>query len=126
MKNTELRIGNWVNAFGIEQEILIGVFYSKGADVWFVDHLEIKDIEPIPLTPEWLEKFGFEKNSDESYELITEQGVQFYASKDDDYKYLSVGTLGLEQHLINKELEHVHQLQNLYYALTNTELEIND
>ena len=111
MKNTELRIGNWVNAFGIEQEILIGVFYSKGADVWFVDHLEIKDIEPIPLTPEWLEGFGFKP-------LVNDwqiKGMIIHTRK-----------RGYVVNTRTQVIKYVHQLQNLYYALTNTELEIND
>jgi hypothetical protein len=63
----------------------------------------------IPLTPEWLERMGFEFNADEgyfSYELPNKpQGID----------RIKVGN-GV----------YVHQLQNLYFALTGEELTIKD
>jgi hypothetical protein len=84
------------------------------------------ECEPIPITEEWLINFNFEKDGDDyiiehpkdivKY-VLTENvlgkglwilGVdQFY---DKDYKYFSWG------------IKYVHQLQNLYFALTGEEL----
>ena len=79
---------------------------------------EDKIIQPILLTEEWLVKFGFEKKK---------QAGRLY-----DYYYIKNGlyysNMDFHQWVYkNKSLEdvalkHVHQLQNLYHALTNEEL----
>ena len=79
----------------------------------------LKNIEPIPLTEEWLVKFGFEKEmfsndfSFGDFELnFVNDFFEFYYGKDNVIKIKSI-----------------HQLQNLYFALTNEELtfkEINN
>jgi len=51
MKATKLRIGNWVYDANCEMEIQIG----SGSHI---DNLHPKS-KPIPLTEEWLERFGF-------------------------------------------------------------------
>lgn len=68
------------------------------------------DFEPIPLTEEWLLKFG--------YDLITE-----------NYYAISGHLIWIcnDLFICDKNgiiLKHVHQLQNLYFALTGCELEI--
>ncbi len=87
--------------------------------------------KPIPLTEEWLIKFGFEKinhkmsMNDGSYNCHWERHF-------DDFKtgsciYFSGGFFSNnrfnKRHLYHKN-KYVHQLQNLYFALTGEELEI--
>ena len=71
----------------------------------------LKNIKPIPLTEEWLVKFGFKK------------GVKgWFKTLDKNYKF----NLYLYH---DSKYKSVHQLQNLYFALTNEELtfkEINN
>ena len=75
--------------------------------------------QPIPLTEEWLLRFGFqiyEHDKDEYYIYDTDHLVSLYK-----------GINGGYQRRINDyddgiELNHVHQLQNLYFALTGEEL----
>lgn len=72
-----------------------------------VSNLEYKDVTPIPLTEEWLLKwFG-------------EDGVGCYAEENNMVElFLNNG-----DYLIPKNrLQYVHQLQNLYFALTGEEL----
>jgi hypothetical protein len=107
LKANELRLNNWVYAFKTTYQIDVNDF----------DQDKVNTFEPIPLTEEWLFKFGFQ------------------------YKYgcllLSTnrGTIQIEEDLaeISSVVTHsgfmspckyVHQLQNLYFALTNKELEI--
>jgi hypothetical protein len=72
--------------------------------------------EPIPLTEEWLFRFGFEVKS---------------ASVTHNYSY-NIGFFVLTNGLRNNisydgyEIVYVHQLQNLFYSLTNTELKLKD
>lgn len=81
-------------------------------------------IEPIPLTGEWLVKFGFKIISYEScedYYSTTDKVAMNYddffviiidscATRYDDYEYTA------------SKVGYVHQLQNLYFALTGEEL----
>ena len=107
MKAKELRIGNWVNN-GEQLDYVIDT--SSMMDL--MNEAQVNEgltgLKPIPLTEEWLERFGCE--------LIVfditkgDIGFDFWLTpKWSDYS-------------ISVNLEHVHQLQNLYFALTQEEL----
>jgi len=121
MKANELRIGNWV-------------LFSEDSTVFEVKSIEEKWLElhneeetswisseelgPIPLTEEWLLKFGFEK---------TENGwLRLTVCNDWSYLYwerLAGFSLSVDKHGISLPyIKNVHQLQNLYFALTGEEL----
>jgi hypothetical protein len=73
---------------------------------------EIEYLQPIPLTEEWLLKFGFEKHiTIDTYPTFAKQMFNWNDS------ILYVIGYGFINHI-----KYVHQLQNLYYALTNEEL----
>ena len=105
----ELRIGNWVHVSLMDRSLSTDrlIHYRDFESIyggWLL-------FEPIPLTSEWLEKcknddYGFYQQSDGSYSLI------------DDYGDGSTYYIG--------NLRYVHQLQNLYFALTGQELTIKD
>ena len=82
----------------------------------------IKYIEPIELTEEWLIKFGFE------YEYKTGPQEKQYSLKCDNGELLvhfdKMAEFGMLLLLDDVELKSVHQLQNLYFALTGFELNI--
>ena len=99
MKANELRIGNWVkDSLGY---LVIGV----NAKVEFASAYE-----PIPLTPEILERLGFISNPyQDRYEL-----------GDLHFEYCAIRNLiWCEKY---PHIKYVHRLQNLYFALTNDEL----
>lgn len=111
MKIQELRVGNWYNKDGqnwqFTEQDFSTVYYS------------IEDISPIPLTKEWLLKFGFtfsESFKDHFYKIIYEQSLikVFPFRQGETICMVDSG------HAI--ECKYVHQLQNLYYALTGEEL----
>lgn len=78
---------------------------------------QLIDIEPIPLTEEWLLRFGFESNPyQDRYEL-----GEIYIDCDK-----TRGKLELWESKTNIIINTVHQLQNLYFALTGKELELKD
>ena len=83
---------------------------------------EINYLNPIPLTEEWLLKFGIDFTSEKDYYYLafTIKDLLFEtASSMDGFTYnLSCGNQ------IN--IKHVHQLQNLYFALTGEELTIKE
>lgn len=75
------------------------------------------DLSPIQLTPEWLERLGFTKDDDE---------VDQKTGRTVEGRWRHEGYLewpGL-YYLPDYELKHLHQLQNLYFALTGEELPI--
>lgn len=131
MKATELRIGNLV--FGIDD-------FNHGKKV--IDTIAVitqyrwetikgfNGIEPIPLTEEWLIKFGAKKvkgiGDKYWYSIILFDEVEnwnkpfIYYSPDNDYAEL----LDSEHEERITVIKYVHQLQNLYFALTGEELEL--
>ena len=89
-------------------------------------------LDPIPLTEEWLLKFGFEINDDlgdEIYYQIPEEkngyGICFDHNDITFYKYYGNGAENVHTLIYDeKHLQSVHQLQNIYFSLTNTELKL--
>ena len=85
-----------------------------------------EELEPIPLTEEWLLKFGFHKHHGEYYNetiAIWEKGYLWYFSiypledMEDELPDMSA-------HRTGHYVKCVHQLQNLYHALTGEELNL--
>ena len=76
---------------------------------------------PIKLTEEWLLKFGFSVRKSlgfEAYDLDDTYTI-YYNTTATPYGFeLSFGVD------FEIEIKHVHQLQNLYFALTGDELEL--
>jgi len=72
-------------------------------------------IEPIPITEEWLLKFGFSKIG-ENFDL---KGFCIWWSTIVKEYHFRINGSGIH-------LKHIHQLQNLYHALTGEELTLKD
>jgi hypothetical protein len=110
MRAEELRIGNYVY---VDYEI------KQFKMSWFDDHVNFEEeFKPIPLTDELLLRLGFELNECDNYELayIVEINSTFtIIDEERGYFYIDAR---------NNEIKYLHQLQNLYFALTNKELEI--
>jgi hypothetical protein len=116
MKASELRIGNWVN--NNPRDGVITVFSNDKCVIRHkagIDRAFIEKLEPIPLTEEWLLKFGFKKNDNNQF-ILMEGSVDILFNKD-----LNGWTCDGINFSINMT-EYVHQLQNLYFALTGEEL----
>lgn len=112
MKANELRIGNYVNSNPFNG--IITVFHN---DKCVVKHKSgivkclIDDLQPIQLTEEWLLKCGF---------YLVDKNFFIHDS-------LSLGirkSNGFYMNHVTKEIKYLHQLQNLYFALTGEELKI--
>lgn len=127
---SELRIGNW-----IEEKVLgkIRVHEIMHASVWVLAitltkerkteetryKISINDIEPIPLTPKILKKCGFVKHGERHMAIkhvigfhIADMQCQIF----DGECFSSLTYI--------ESVKYLHQLQNLYFALTNKELNI--
>lgn len=130
----ELRVGNIIDTY-------LGAPISESMEVtvtpkilFYFHNYPKTSYHPIPLTEEWLIKFGFEvidtylnedltvlvyginiTNCNNEEKLICDLWNMVFSIgdySDDDY------------YVLNLPIKNVHQLQNLYFALTNTELKI--
>ena len=63
MKTTELQIGDWVKIDYNSQKVKVTAVYNNWIDTSSISPLMSK-VSPIPLTPEILEKNGFELNGE--------------------------------------------------------------
>ena len=157
MQAKDLRIGNWVNVpredqcpfridsieYLTEQEGNVAMFPTIDGKIdksvhpltWY-----LKDLSPIPLTPEILLKCGFEKDAWNAW------NISIYPFTGDDrckgskvlsfsgdYLYITEGRESKRAPkddictLWNKALRkefYLHELQNLYYVLVGKELKI--
>lgn len=140
MKSNELRIGNWARFTAHDLDYVSQV---RGVSQ-YVDHLNNlttsimsrsdesnldyshteKQVNPIPITEQWLIDFGFKREEEDSchwfemdlaiIKLISNDiGKEGYSEKLEflfDFEFDKL------------RIEYVHQLQNLYFALTGEEL----
>lgn len=123
----ELRIGNYLNYQGkiIKVEgIHNRTIYHSDRQFDQVGVEKYITFEPIPLTEEWLFKFGFEKDKYDYFHHIKSKIIIGHTTTDEffEYEYLT----GFQNsHTEMCELKYVHELQNLYYCLCGKELQIN-
>lgn len=114
---TELRIGNWVLGIVGQPERVVKL--QAGAVYQWNN--------PIELTEEILLKCGFETYDDKTYKLDLEEGNRWTWLEYDKEYYPFVRLYCDDSFYMidNAKASTLHQLQNLYYALTGEELEVN-
>lgn len=132
MRASELRLGNLIYVKCIAKECGYDEFEAQECNIYNIKGIlegnEDFLYKPIRLTEEWLLKFGFNKDykkgwigvdiKSDSGGMTTDfvlaeplnmgQWQTYYAFVYNDYRFTG--------------LEFVHQLQNLYFALTQKEL----
>ncbi len=125
MKAKELRIGNLVQfegefhtiaSIGSDETIRLRCEDSTHRNYCHgtIGCYGMYSIDPIPLTEEWLLKFGFISNP---YEDRYEKGlIHVECDKTKGATYLWINNM--------PHIKHIHQLQNLYFAITGEELTI--
>lgn len=125
MEAKDLRIGNWVN-----KKLYTGkcappeLIETKIRSGGFIDFAE--DLEPIPLSPEILERCGFENGIKRSG-LTEIQIKEFSTAMQGVFKgEYAVTLIGHVPYQLKKRILYLHQLQNIYFALTGQELEIKE
>ena len=120
MKSNELRIGNWLNSKSSNCLFRKGDFQVQPKH--FVAPYDLSkddDVYAIPLTEEWLIRFGFEY-------LRPKKGTLGVYSNGKAKVCLSNG--GNVYTMRGKSLPYVHTLQNWYYydQLTSEELKTKE
>lgn len=75
-----------------------------------------EELEPIPLTEEWLQNFGFQRSDND---WISEEKNNQQIKIPDDLTFNHKPSSSIQ-------IKTVHQLQNLYFALTAQELDLKE
>ncbi len=119
MKSNELRIGNWVDndihGVGLVESLSgLNILYSRN-----YDSLPTSKITPIPLTEDWLIRFGFKADFNGEYEILP---FLYIWKPSSSTKSFSVSPNSNFPSTL--KIQYVHQLQNLFFALTSEELEL--
>ena len=130
MRAEELRIGNLVYYNGNKNEIgVVTGMQSTATKQCYIylnnrvnNTLDLDLIKKIPLTEEWLLKFGFEYNNypdSLTLNVLSFGSLNAYSISKD----LTIGLSTQSRYMFGTtKIKHVHELQNLYFALTNNEL----
>ena len=110
MEAKELRIGNLLIENNKQYKLQLADFYNMYLDDDCI-------FEPIPLTEEWLLKFGFENKILSSEFSITNfpfiiYNNEIWTDRDNDDDAIC-------------RVDFVHELQNFYFAVKKKELEIS-
>lgn len=133
MEAKELRIGNLIHVYRKPEDDYVSVysiksiFYNDDENKYYVElddgfYVNIdKGIIPIKLTDYWLTKCGFKKHGD------------FYILENNTFFQLRIyislkhnkSRIGVNEEYEIKHLEYLHQLQNLFFALTGELLKTN-
>lgn len=121
IKAEGIHLGNWILSPKGKYIQIKGIDfdeYRSDPAEYYVNNYVLSECTPIPLTPEILEKAGWKAMGDSlRYEFLR---YRYYVGGGWFYIISDTGN----EVLLSDEIEHVHQLQNLIHALTNTELEI--
>ena len=114
MKAQELRVGNIVKSQYDKKPIVI-----RGFDINdLCEGMDSECFQPMPLTEEWLLKFGTKKTIENNFEWKDNSLAVYF--KPNKKIYFMIATY--MDRAPGKEIKYVHQLQNLYFALTGEEL----
>ena len=122
MKANELRIGNWITYDDKPFQVGLWFFTELDAKVSYIN-----DFEPIPLTEEWILKFGFAKiqNIYQRHNQILLEPILNGLNRSYRVKFWTTSIARAEPiYQSQLTIQYVHQLQNLYFALTGEELTI--
>jgi len=118
MEARELRIGNNLNYDTAEGDILPTVIDWQDIK-WATEDLKGFNLvhSPIPITEEWLLRFGFDNIGVK--ELPNKSHLQITNNFIGSVIFNPLKTDFIE---LTEHVQYIHQLQNLYFALTGEEL----
>ena len=120
MKANELRIGNYI-FFDNEKIKVIGIIHN--CIYWYSENgspchalLIGGEFRPIPIKGEWLLKLGFKTNDNIWFKKISKNEIVIEIS--------SSGLFAIDNMSTIRCINHIHEIQNLYFAITGEELKL--
>jgi len=123
MKANKLRIGNYIsNRYKRSFSVIDGIYCNKhGKNVIWVDAGIRKphEVLPLKLTEEWFMLLGFTTDG-----VVWEKDGFVIGNYASGYFYVPIPYQIANS--VGKKLKHVHQLQNLYFAIKGKELALSE
>lgn len=124
MESKDLRIGNLLENMGdiikveyLDKSLVKGVYHRVDT---YNTSIQLKQCNPILLTEEWLRNMGFTGDGNMNI-LVNSRIILEY---DSHYNTVELYSLGFKANL-HLEVKYVHQLQNIYFALSGEEISFN-
>lgn len=122
---TDLMANNWVvhlerlfmRVVTIVPKMIDGQFW------WVVNGVLEKDIDPIPITPELIEKIGWEKHQDNEFILGYRTKNNYYLAFIRKPEPFNTGDIIVGSEM--KIIKYLHELQNTYRWDSGKHLEVN-
>lgn len=130
IQQKELRVGNYVHVPTLDNELYeMSTISRYGRDCSVTDNklgyqssiLDIENINPIPLSEEWLINLGFEEDMSTFYYNAKIASIYLHTPYSGS-KNWNVKANGGDK---LTSVQYVHQLQNLFYVLTGEDLAFN-
>ena len=123
MKAEELRIGNYV--LDEENKVRLVTELSRALIRTSFDLILLaSEVKPIPLTEEILLKCGFEINGKYYRSKYIQDSIKLIYDFNQRVLYFKYKGEFSPMIQIPRAIESLHELQNIYYALTGKELEV--
>ena len=132
-KKTDLRIGNLA---GIKETALHADGCNHSEAVFEIEEIKkdvvqfkgyhaneyYKDLNPIPLTEQWLLELGFNQNIETQWYIHFDNMCLTLHGYSEQYIVEIENMETDDSSIFLMSVQYVHQLQNLYFALTQNEL----
>lgn len=121
----QLKLNNWVSHFGKEVQITEILDTHANISSFYAPY---EYLNPIVLTPDVLNKLGFKYSNNKTYgnhfSINPKKGSKIVLYKNSWYE---AAVKDSPFHVFHNavEVKSLHQLQNLYHSLTQTELIYN-
>jgi hypothetical protein len=137
IKDTELRKGNLVirEDLGNREPRIESILELREEKAVTSGPIKVicgyDELDPIPITEEWLLKFGFEvevkevhtyylKDYGDFFFTLAEASIGYWHTRIRNHRYDHESFVGLGV------IKYLHSLQNMFFALTGEELTIKD
>ena len=121
LKEYDLRIGNFIKVISTTKTFDSFITQAKGYDIVRIEEKSFNhwNYEPVILDEEWLLNFGFSEIGGCNEKDFTNGDYNIFINSIGEINFLFFREGDWYQ-----KLNYVHQLQNLYFALTGSELTV--
>lgn len=110
--NNYLQVNNESNGYGSS----VLSYTSRVVEV--IEEIEYQNLSPIPLTEQILKNCGFRN-------FLRDEWILSFERSHADFTFNNDGLQMREPAAFRKPIRYVHQLQNVFYALTGQELRMD-
>ena len=121
LKASDLRIGNFIKVISSTKTFDSFITQAKGYDIVRIEEKSFNywNYEPVILDEGWLLKFGFIEIGGCNEKDFTNGGYNIFINSIGEVNFLFFREGDWYQ-----KLSYVHELQNLYFSLTGSELTV--